>query len=397
MAWLGTILAVLCGLISVAWLRRHGAVSHARRENPRLTGREAGPPAGTTPAVSILVAGKDEAANIDACVRSLLGQDWENLEVIVIDDRSSDATAELARQAGGGDGRLRVLQVRELPAGWAGKNHAMWRGAAVARGAWLCMTDADCQFTSPRAVRAALGYALAEEIDLLSVLPNLEMRGFWENVIQPVCSAIMVFWFNPASVNDPRRRTAYANGAFMLFRREAYDAVGGHEAVKDRLMEDMAFAQRVKQAGRRLRVVQGEEMVRVRMYDSLGAILRGWSRIFFGTFGTKGRLAITLVVMLMMGLLPYATALAGWIVWSAGGPGAWLAAALLGTAAAAAQVSVIYRFYRLAGARAALCWTYGLGCVMAVVALLEAFGKHRRGATVRWRGTSYGARGGQRS
>jgi chlorobactene glucosyltransferase len=215
------------------------------------------------------------------------------------------------------------------------------------------------------------------------------MQGFWENVIQPVCSGIMVFWFNPAKVNDPRKRQAYANGAFMLIKRSMYQRIGGHEAVKDKLMEDLAMAQRVKADGGVLRVVQSDGLVSVRMYTSLARILNGWSRIFFATFGTKRRLAVSLGVLLIMGLLPYATAAAGWALWATAGKTVWLAAALAGSAAAAAQVSVIYRFYRLAGACAGLCWTYSLGCVMAVLAILKSFSKHRRGTAVHWRGTAY--------
>lgn len=396
MAWLATILAILCGGVCLIWLGRHREISRAKRYNPRLTPFDAGAPAGERPFVSILVAGKDEAENIDACVRSLLSQDYGEFEVFVIDDRSSDGTAELARHAGCEDDRLRVLEVHELPAGWAGKNNAMAHGIAQSAGDWLCMTDADCRFISPAALRVAMGYALAEKVDFLSVLPNLEMQGFWENVIQPVCSGIMVVWFNPSKVNDPKRPHAYANGAFMLIKREMYDRIGGHEAVKDRLMEDLAMAQRVKRTGGVLRVVQGDGLVSVRMYTSLAKILNGWSRIFFATFGTKLRLAASLGVLLVMGLLPYFTAVIGWTNWALGGSPAWFVAALVGSAAVAAQQSVIYRFYRLAGACAALCWTYGLGCVMAVLAIFKSFSKHRRGAKVRWRGTAYAGSGQQR-
>jgi cellulose synthase/poly-beta-1,6-N-acetylglucosamine synthase-like glycosyltransferase len=389
MTSLAAILAFLCGGVCLIWLGRHREISHARRHNPRLTPWDAGPPAAQRPLVSLLVAGKDEAENIGACVRSLLEQDYDKLEVFVIDDRSSDGTAELARQAGDEDDRLRVLEVRELPPGWAGKNNAMAHGVAQASGQWLCMTDADCRFVSPAAVRVALGYALANNVDFLSVLPNLEMHGFWENVMQPVCSGVMIIWFNPAKVNDPARPHAYANGAFMLIRRSAFESIGGHEAVKDRLMEDLAMAQRVKRSGGVLRVVQGDGLVSVRMYTSLAKIMNGWSRIFFATFGTKRRLGVSLGVLLMMGLLPYVTAAAGWTAWATGSGTPWLAAAIAGTAAALAQISVIYRFYLLAGACAALCWTYPLGCIMAVLAIFKSFGKHRRGAAVNWRGTAY--------
>ncbi len=354
-----------------------------------MSPREAAKIEGDWPSVTMLVAGKDEAENIGACVESLLAQDYEDFELVIIDDRSTDGTAALARAAGGDDPRLRVLEVHELPEGWAGKNNAMAHGISQSTGRWLCMADADCRFTSPATVRVAMAYALNHKVDLLSVLPDLEMRGFWENVVQPVCGAIMVFWFKPDKVNDPAKPQAYANGAFMLFKRDIYDEVGGHAAVRDRLMEDLAFAQRVKRFGRRLAVVQGDGLVSVRMYTSFKKILNGWSRIFFGTFGTKKRLAVSLVVLLIVSLLPHVAALAGWIFYLLSGQKAALTAAIVATAAVALQMSVIYRFYKLAGARAALFWTYGLGCIMATVAIFKAFAKHRKGAKVQWRGTAY--------
>jgi hypothetical protein len=233
--------------------------------------------------------------------------------------------------------------------------------------------------------------ALAEGADLLSVLPNLEMKGFWENVVQPVCGGIMVIWFHPDKVNDPARPHAYANGAFMLMRRSAYEAVGRHEAVKDQVNEDMHLAERLKRQGRRLRVVRNEGLYLVRMYTSLRGILRGWSRIFYGTFGTLRRLTLSLFVLAFMGLLPYTAALIGLIAAATGGRprGPLLALGLVGAAAAAMQITVVRRFRRLTGGRPELAWTYALGCVVAALALMGAVGKLRRGSQVTWRNTTY--------
>jgi cellulose synthase/poly-beta-1,6-N-acetylglucosamine synthase-like glycosyltransferase len=217
----------------------------------------------------------------------------------------------------------------------------------------------------------------------------LEMRGFWENVVQPVCGGVMMIWFQPDKVNDPARPNAYANGAFILMKRSAYQAVGAHAAVRDKLMEDMHLAARIKQAGLKLRVIRSASLYSVRMYTSLKQILRGWSRIFFGTFGTLPRLTISLAVLLLMGLLPYASAVAGlWAAAAGAGPW-WMATGLVGAGTAAMQLSVIYRFYGIAGAKPTLAWTYPIGCCVVVVTLLMAMSKHRRGATVNWRNTRY--------
>ena len=389
MSIVAAILTVLCGLVFLVWSVRHLVISRARRDNTSLGGDHPGPPA-EAPRLSVLIAAKDEQANIAACLQSVLQQDYPNLEIIVINDRSTDDTGPLIRQIAEGDDRVTLLEMTELPEGWAGKNHALWNAVTQATGQWLCTTDADCRYLSPRTLSVAVQHAIDQKADMLSVLPNLKMVGFWENVVQPVCGGIMMFWYRPDKVNSPDCPEAYANGAFMLMRRSVYDDVGGHEAVKSRLMDDMFLAKRVKQAGHRLRVVQNDGLYVVRMYTSLREILDGWCRIFFATFGTKRRLRISLAIMGLMGLMPYVVAALGWAMWGASSDGSvWLAPALAGCAAAAMQISVIARFYKLVSARPWLCWSYPLGGLVAMLSLAKAYAKHRTGASIVWRQTAY--------
>jgi len=386
-------LAGVCCVVAAVWSTRHYLIWREHRRSATLTPDSPGSQAPATK-INVLVAAKDEEQNIAGCAASLLQQDYGNFDVTVINDRSSDRTAEVVSQLAAGDERLRLINVDHLPDGWCGKCHAMWTGTAATDGEWICMTDADCRQLSARTLSVAMRCAIDAGVDMLSVLPVLEMRGFWENVVQPVCSGVMMIWYQPERVNDPGSPNAYANGAFILMRREAYEAVGTHQAVRDKLMEDMHLAARIKQAGLRLRVVRSSGLYTVRMYTSLKEILRGWSRIFFGTFGTLPRLSISLVVMLIMGLLPYATVIAGLAAVAAGGSGWWLFAAVAAIAAIAVQMSVIYRFYGIAGARPALAWSYPIGCCVVVVTLVAAMAKHRRGATVVWRNTVYPGPGG---
>lgn len=381
-------LTVLCGVVTIIWATRHVLIWREHRRNNLLTPDSPAAQA-DRPHVSIFVAAKDEEANIADCVTTMLQQDYGPFDVTVIDDRSSDRTAQIVEDLSRRDSRLRLVRVSHLPDGWCGKCHAMWTGTATSDSPWIVMTDADCRQVCPRALSVAMRYAQDHSVDMLSVLPELEMRGFWENVVQPVCSGVMMIWFRPDKVNDPARPNAYANGAFILMRRPTYQAVGTHAAVRDKLMEDMHLAALVKQAGAKLRVVRSRGLYTVRMYTSLAEILRGWSRIFFGTFGTLPRLTVSLVVLLLMGLLPYISSVAGLTGAALGGSPWWLAAGLTGLAAIAMQLSVVTRFYAIAGARAGLVWTYPIGCGVVTVALLIAAGKHRRGATVVWRNTRY--------
>ena len=389
---LTTALLAAVGIIFVIWASRHFTVASYRRKAFVLDeGYEPEEPVepGQLPRVSVVVAAKDEETNIGRCVNTMLEQEYPNFEVVVANDRSADNTAAIVERIAEHDGRLRLINIGELPDGWCGKNNAMQTAIAQTDGEWICMIDADCRQTSTATLAAAVQYAIAHGADLLSVLPNLEMKGFWENVVQPVCGGIMMIWFLPDKVNDPERPHAYANGAFMLIRRSAYEAIGTHEAVKDQVNEDMHMAARIKAAGLRLRVVRNEGLYLVRMYTSLREIIRGWSRIFYGTFGTLKRLMISLALLTFMGLLPYVAAAFGWIAWATGGRPLPLALAIAATAAAAMQITVIYSFRKLAGGRQDQAWTYPIGCAVATGILLCAMGKLRKGAQINWRNTTY--------
>ncbi len=390
MSAIALVLLVLTVPAILIWSSRHYLI-HRQQTDSEVLSPQSPSWTGDCPLVSVIVSAKDEEANIAACVESMLAQDYPNLEMIVCSDRSSDRTAQIVRELAAKDARLHLIELQHKPDEWTGKCHGMWTAAAAARGQYLCMIDADCRQVSCRTISVAMREAGDHGSDLLSVLPTLEMRGFWENVVQPVCGGVMIIWYRPDRVNDPARAEAYANGAFILMRRSAYDAIGTHQAVRDKLMEDMYLAARIKQAGLALRVVQSRSLYVVRMYTSLAQIIRGWSRIFFGTFGTLKRLTVSLAVMLLMGLLPYAVAITGLSLYAGGAAarGWWLATGIVGSATVAMQISVIWRFYKLTGACKSLAWTYPIGCVVTLAALIIAMTKHRRGATVVWRNTTY--------
>jgi len=385
-------LVILSGLIGLIWISRHVEISRERRNGfilrdtyQRSTGET------PAPFISVVVAAKDEQDNIAACVESMLAQDYPHVELIVANDRSSDRTAEIVAEIAARDSRVTLVNIDHLPEGWGGKNHAMQHAIARARGEWLCLIDADCVQTSTRTLTVAMAHAQDTASDLLSLLPVLEMKGFWENAIQPVCGGLMMIWFKPDKVNDPRRRNAYANGAFMLMRRSTYEAVGTHEAVRSQVNEDMHFAALVKSGGHKLRVARNEGLYTVRMYSSLRQILRGWTRIFYGTFGTARRLVLSLVVLLVVSMSPYFAAAAGFLLAALGGEhaGLWRALGWVGAATVAIQVSVIFRFLKLLYGRPVFCLSYIIGCFVTMLALIAALGKLRKGAKLVWRNTSY--------
>jgi glycosyltransferase involved in cell wall biosynthesis len=372
----------LLGLIGLVWLRRHLNLNRAKQD-PVLSAADAEQGAGPWPRLSVLVAAKDEQGNIGHCLAGLLSQDYPDFEVIVVDDRSTDRTGEIIDEAAAREPRVKALHVRELPAGWAGKNHAMHTGVQGAIGEYLCFTDADCRFHTPRLLRAAVRYAQRKQLDFFSVLPELEAHTFWERVVQPPAGAIMVFWFPPEKVNDPRSSRAYANGAFMLLRRAAYDKLGGHEQLRAVLNEDMHFARQAKRVGLRFAVLRGRGLYSVRMYVGLRQIWHGWSRIFYGCFGTWPRLIVSAIFLSVFSVSPWASLLISPL---AGRAGVGIAAAA--AFAIVAQQTVLRRFYPLCGMPAAWALSYPLGAALCLGMTCNAMTR-LAGVRTRWRGTSY--------
>jgi len=392
-----TIWSVLLALVAVVWLLRHRTISEGYRKVSALSERTFVGPPPETPLVSVLIAAKDEEANIETAVRTMLDQDYPNFELIVINDRSADRTPEILeriRAERGGD-KLKVIHIKQLGEGWFGKNNAMREGAAMARGDWLCFGDADCRQLSRKTLSAAVRYALAEKIDFLSLLPELERHSAWERIIQPACSAVMIYWFQPEKVNNPKCPTAYANGAFMLMRRSCYEAIGGHEAVRTEVNEDMHLARLAKKKGQRLFVIQNDGLYSVRMYTTFREIWRGWSRIFFGCFGTFRRLGLTAIMLTLMNVFPYLSLIVAALVllargWSQAGAG-WRAVGILAALAALAQQTVIARFYRLCKQDWRLAPTFIIGAVICIGMLISAMLKLGGRTTTVWRGTTYRA------
>jgi chlorobactene glucosyltransferase len=339
----------------------------------------------------MLVAAKDEEKVIEACLRSIFAQDYPDLQVIAVNDRSTDATARILDRLAAEEPRLTAIHVKDLRAGWFGKNNAMREAVEQANGEWLCFTDADCVQTSNRSISVAMRHALEEGVDFLSVLPNLETHGLWERVIQPACGGIMMIWFNPLKVNDPARRNAYANGAFMLMKRSCYEAIGGHEPVKTEVNEDMHMARRAKAAGQRLKVVSNLDLYTVRMYDSLKQMWNGWSRIFYGCFGTMRRLVVSAVVVVIFSLLPWFTLAVSSLVLAlreAPAP-AWRWLVAVAALAAVAQLSAMLRFYYRSRSNPLFALLYPIGAAIGLGALVNAMRRIGGRGTTTWRGTVY--------
>ncbi len=386
--WLGAAVAV-----GSTWVFRWLLVSAALRSRQALGPTTYDGPPKQPPMVSILVAAKDEQDHIETCVNSLLAQDYPNFEVIVINDRSSDDTASiLNRLASRHKDRLTVIHIATLRDGWFGKNNAMREGITASRGPWLLLTDADCRFTATSTLSMATREVLAHNVSLLSITPQLDTPTVWERAIQPVCGLVLISWFLPTRVNDPNTRTAYANGAFMLIKRSAYDAIGGHERVKTEVNEDVCMAGFAKSQGLGLRVVESAGLYRTRMHPSLAAAWNGWSRIYFGCLRNMRRLTISASLLVALSIVPWLSlliALSGWAMAPTETAEVWGWSAFAWSLAVLCQQTVATRIYAMLGQRRFWSLGYVVGAVVALGMLLSAMLKVLGATSTTWRGTTY--------
>ena len=241
------------------------------------------------PLVSVVVPARDEARGIRRAVSSLACQEYRDAEVIVVDDESSDETAEEARAAA--TARVEVLSGKPVPAGWVGKSWACHQGFERARGEWLLFTDADVRH-APDTIGRALALAQALGADGLTLLPVIETEGVAERAVQPAAAVLIRSFVAPGpAVRSPRTKVAIAAGGFILVSRSAYERVGGHEAMRHELVDDQMLAVRLKAQGTPLLLASSGGRVRVRMYVGARETLRGWRKNTSAGLG-EGSLAV---------------------------------------------------------------------------------------------------------
>lgn len=234
--------------------------------------------------VCVVVPAHNEAGNIGRLIGSLRGQDYDRLRVVLALDRCSDDTKGVALEAIDGDDRFEIVEIDECPDDWAGKVHAAHSGVVRSMGAKdvevLLFSDADTWF-DPGCVRATVALANDRGLDMLSLLSTLEGKLWFERWVQPAAAFELARQFPLLRVNDDGEgRRPFANGQFMLFKRAAYDGIGGHEFVKGAVLEDIAFAQTLKYRGHRGGVLMADGMLKCGMYGSWSEFVRGWKRIY---------------------------------------------------------------------------------------------------------------------
>lgn len=333
--------------------------------------------------ISAIVPARNEEATIAACVEPL-AQQPEIAEILVVDDQSTDRTAEIVRELIARYPHVRLLSTIELPKGWVGKNHAVWLGARAATQPWLLFTDADVVHEKNSAAKALEIAAQKPQPQLISFSPEQITATWYEKSLIPVVYCRLTKEFSFSDVNDLNNPAAAANGQFLMIIREAYDAVGGHAAIASEVLEDVALAKRVKAAGYPTWFGSGKGIVRVRMYSTFAAMWEGWKKNLYQLMGAKPGGIATEIVTAVAPLALLAILVA--VLWAA--TGSWKLG-LLATTVALVAWHVLYarELRRNQYSISLIC--YGIPGKLLYAAVFYASYQSHRVGRLAWKGREY--------
>jgi chlorobactene glucosyltransferase len=380
-------LAGLMGAVAAGWLVIFALTLAKMRAAKSVSAADAANFPSDAPLVSILVPARNEADRVlyDA-VRSMARQDYPNVEVVAVDDRSTDATLEILEEIARSEPRVRAVRGAALPPGWFGKPWALEQAKRQARGRWILATDADVIF-EPQVVRLAVSLAYRGRYDAVTLLPDLGGESFWVRVVLPVAAWMIAMVLPPEKTNDPASPVALGCGAFFLMKREAHDAVGGYEAIRDEVADDVATARALKSAGLRLRLDNAQELLFTPMYDTLGELWHGFSKNAFA--GADNRLAVVLrngALNLVATTLPMVLSAAGLGLWLGAGIAEAKPVAITALAAWAAMTLAFVPVYSALGHGARYAPLAGIANFVMVLVLANSAYRTLTGKGVAWKG-----------
>jgi len=374
-------------LALVTWLIARAVRQRNVLERVPVSARE---PDRAAAKVAVIVPARNEAANIGPCVESLSTQEYprDRLTFIVIDDDSSDDTAAIVAALARRDDRITLVRAPPLPPGWKGKVHACCVGAATVPhdAEWLCFLDADMR-AAPRAIASAVESASDRKLDLLTLAPRHELKSFAERLMLPCGLYLLGFYQNLEKVQAPQSDEVVATGQFMLLRRSAYDAVGGHAPVRDAICEDVELALLMKRRGHRVLLLDGNLLLTTRMYTGWSTLWPGFAKNLIQLLGGPLRTLLAAPVIVLLAWAAVCLPLQDLAAVLQGTSGAPLALALatLGSAA-------IFGLHIGGAVHFRIPWWYGLlfplGYTAGAVMALDSV-RWRMNRRVHWKGRVY--------
>jgi glycosyltransferase involved in cell wall biosynthesis len=301
---------IFFGLIAFFWLTYGLKVAYGAARLPWL--KDYGPAADLNcPKVSVIFAARDEQEKLPAALATLVAIDYSDLEIVAVDDRSSDATGQILDDFSANHPQLKVVHIRELPKGWLGKPHALQRGYEVSTGELLVFTDADVNF-KPDALRRVVALFRARSLDHLALLGDVERSGFWDTVLLTFFGMGFQLATDPYKVSNPNSRSYVGVGAFQMLRRTTYETSGTHRRLAMEVVDDMKLGKLVKLAGFRSGVAVAQNYVSVAWHLGLGNLVRGVEKNFFA--GAQFRVPVAaaqITALLVMNVFPFAGLLFG--------------------------------------------------------------------------------------
>ena len=342
-------------------------------------------PVPTDASVSIVVPAHNEERVIDRCATSLRNQSHKNIQIIFVLDRCSDGTLEILQKHATEDDRIRLIENDHCPDDWAGKCNAARLGATKANGDWLLFTDADTQFDS-ELVRCAVASAIERKASLLSILSSLTITKTFERIVQPIASTFLVRQFPVDRINRDHRSRPFANGQFLLFSRSAYESIGGHDAVKDDLLEDIAFARKIHADGGKVQMLFANGLLRCSMYPSFESFKTGWKRIYIeASTRNINRLRRSALLAIVVSIILPMAGVAGIIVGQlVSTPLVWISIASL-----VACIWVICWLYKINNAPLFYAIFAPIGALVVAKLFLDAASMLQHRTPIRWGGRDY--------
>jgi len=374
-------------LLAVIWLSRVIDTSLGVRTLVNITRPEWDynpvTPAGN-PRVTIVVPARNEEASIRQALSQLLALDYDNYEVIAIDDRSTDRTGEIMDDlAVGSDGRprrsrLRIVHIKELPPRWMGKAHAMWSAAKESTADWILFTDADVMFR-PDCLRRAIAYAEAERADHLVLFPRTIMKRPGEKMMLAFFQLMFVFGHRPWKVADPKAKDHIGVGAFNLVRRPVYEAVGTYEGLRFEVVDDMKLGKLIKNAGFRQRNVLGGDLLELHLAHGARGVVRNLTKNFFAVMSFQSWRAIGFCVAAgFLNIVPFA--------------GVFLAHGWARIPYAVALACLFFLYFGMSLFSVVRPWyvlLHPFGTLLFIYTMLRSMFFALRNKGVEWRGTMY--------
>jgi glycosyltransferase involved in cell wall biosynthesis len=368
-------------LLALAWCGRALEAVFGMRRIADITAPDWNKLPDAQPLVSVIVPARNEAREIERCLRSLIAQDYPNVEIIAVDDRSEDATGSIMDSLAAESPRVRVIHVRELPDRWLGKTHAMWRAASEAKGEWLLFTDGDIVF-APETIRRAVAYVQHSGAEHFVLYPSIALHTIGERMMIAFFAAMFVISDRPWKIEEKGTREHIGIGAFNMITHRAYEALGTYEALRLNVIDDLSLGKRAKEFGIAQRMAIGPGLITLRWARGAFGVVQNLEKNFFALVKFRVTVAVAATLLTLFGNLAPFVGLAIGPVWSR----LLFAASCLGIIGIYAQVSRLLRvspFYFL---------LHPVATFFVALTMLNSVWHAVTNRGIVWRGTKYSLR-----